>query len=436
MHIYLVGGAVRDALMGLAVQDRDWVVVGATPQTMVDLGFTPVGKDFPVFLHPKTHEEFALARTERKSAPGYHGFVVHAAADVTLEQDLSRRDLTINAMAVAAEHALMNGELTVHIPTEPAHWQAHNLLQDPFSGLSDLKQGTLRHVSEAFTEDPVRILRLARLAARFEGFLPAPSTMVLMQHMVASGEVDHLVPERVWQELSKGLMTGKPSHMFNILHQCHALKRLLPELDRLHGVQRSPEAHAKSDAWQQLMLVMDMCAQQHAPLSVRLACLLHDVDKNSASEQVQTNRTGRDLQNVHLLQTVCQRLRVPTECKELAVLMAREHQHIQHSISLNAAAMMELLERCDAFRQAQRFADLIQACECDARGRQSFEDCAYTQGERLLGIWAAAQAVDTKRLIADAMASGVHGKDLGELVQQTRTAAIENCLRLHPGAVG
>ena len=434
MHIYLVGGAVRDALLGLAIQDRDWVVVGATPQTMIDLGFTPVGKDFPVFLHPQTHEEFALARTERKSAPGYRGFVVHADADVTLEQDLSRRDLSINAMAVAAEHALVNGELRVHIPTEPAQWQAHNLLQDPFGGLPDLKQGTLRHVSEAFTEDPVRILRLARLAARFDSFSAAPTTMALMQSMVRSGEVDHLVAERVWQELSKGLMAPKPSRMFKILRQCQALKRLLPELERLHGVHQSPEEGTESDAWEQLMLVMDTCAELHVPLTVRLACLFHDLDRDSGPDAMRPNPTDHEARG-HLLQTVCQRLRVPSECKALAALMAREQQQIHRSISLNAAALMELLERCDAFRQTQRFADLIQACECNARGRFDFYDTAYAQGERLLGMLAAAQAVNTKRLIADAAASGVHGKDLGTLIQQTRTAAIQDWLGLNPSAV-
>jgi tRNA nucleotidyltransferase (CCA-adding enzyme) len=428
MQVYLVGGAVRDALLGLPVKDRDWVVVGATPEQMTELGFTPVGKDFPVFLHPHTHEEFALARTERKSAQGYRGFVVHAAPDVTLEQDLSRRDLTINAMAVQAHYRIANGRLETELQTDPSQWQSQGLLHDPYGGLMDLANKKLRHIGPAFTEDPVRILRLARLAARFEQFSPAAQTLGLMQTMVQHGEVHHLVAERVWQELAKGLMSAKPSRMLDILHDCGALAVLLPELDRLHGVAQTAQHHPEVDTWVHTMLVMDMAARLQTPLPVRLACLLHDLGKGTTPASELPRHRGHEERSVSLLKPICERLRIPNECTELALVMAREHGHIHRSASLGAAAVLRLMERCDALRKPQRFAHLLQACACDARGRLGFAENAYLQANRLLALLTVVQAVDTQGISAQALAAGIEGQALGELIRQARLAALQQQL--------
>ena len=412
MQVFVVGGAVRDALMGLPVNDRDWVVVGSTPEAMTAQGFVPVGKDFPVFLHPKTREEYALARTERKTARGYKGFAVQAAPDVTLEEDLARRDLTVNAMAVP--------EILAHQP--PSTWAGQIL--DPYGGQQDLQSKVLRHVTEAFAEDPVRILRLARFAARFADFSVADETMALMRQMVEDGEVDHLVPERVWQELAKGLMSERPSRMFEVLRSCGALKVLLPELDRLWGVPQRPEYHPEVDTGVHMMLVMDMAARLNTPLPVRVACLMHDLGKGTTPADVLPRHIGHEGRSVKLLQKVCERLRVPTDCKELAEVVAREHGNIHRSAELGPEAMMRLLDRCDAIRQPERFARVLQACECDARGRLGLEESAYPQAERLLKAQKAALSVETAPIAQAAAAQGLKGPQIGEQISKARVKAV------------
>ena len=414
MPVFVVGGAVRDALMGQSVNDRDWVVVGSTPEAMTAQGYVPVGKDFPVFLHPQTREEYALARTERKTARGYKGFAVQADPSVTLEEDLARRDLTVNAMAVpeALAHAA------------PDQWAGQ--IVDPYDGQADLKNKVLRHVTEAFTEDPVRILRVARFAARFADFSVADETLALMRLMVEDGEVDHLVPERVWQELAKGLMSDKPSRMFEVLRACGALQVLLPELDRLWGVPQRAEYHPEVDTGLHMMLVMDMAAQLNAPLSVRVACLMHDLGKGTTPADVLPRHIGHEGRSVKLLQKVCDRLRVPSDCKELAEVVAREHGNIHRSADLNAEAVMRLLERCDAIRQAERFVRVLQACECDARGRLGFEDAAYSQAGRLLQAQQAALSVETAPIAQAAAQAGLKGPQIGERITQARVQAIRN----------
>jgi tRNA nucleotidyltransferase (CCA-adding enzyme) len=412
MGVFVVGGAVRDALMGLPVNDRDWVVVGSTPEVMTAEGFMPVGKDFPVFLHPQTHEEYALARTERKTARGYKGFAVQADPGVTLEEDLARRDLTVNAMAVP--------EMLAH--AAPSEWV--DQIVDPYGGERDLETKVLRHVTEAFAEDPVRILRVARFAARFADFSVADETMALMRQMVEDGEVDHLVPERVWQELAKGLMSDKPSRMFEVLRACGALKVLLPELDRLWGVPQLPEYHPEVDTGVHMMLVMDMAARMNTPLAVRVACLMHDLGKGTTPADVLPRHIGHENRSVKLLQKVCERLRVPTDCRELAEVVAREHGNIHRSAELNAEALMRLLERCDAIRQPERFERVLQACECDARGRLGFEAAAYPQAVRLLKAQQAALSVDTTPIAQAAAAQGLRGPQIGAQIAMARIQAV------------
>ena len=402
----MVGGAVRDALLGLPVQDRDWVVVGATPEALVAQGYVPVGKDFPVFLHPVSREEYALARTERKTAQGYRGFAVHAAPDVTLEEDLARRDLTINAIAQGAD-----GTLT-----------------DPYGGQRDIAARVLRHVTEAFAEDPVRILRVARFAARFPDFSIAPDTMALMQRMVADGEVDALVPERVWQELSRGLMAQQPSRMFEVLRACGALHKLLPEVARLWGVPQRADYHPEVDTGVHLMMVLDMAAQLHAPLPVRFACLGHDLGKGTTPVVEWPRHIGHEERSARLVKNLCQRLRVPNDCSEIAGVVAREHGNIHRSSEFGAAALVRLLERCDAFRKPQRFEDILFACECDARGRLGLSEQPYPQRQRLLGALSAAQSVLTAEVAAAAEARGLTGAAIGEAVQAARTAALNSWL--------
>jgi tRNA nucleotidyltransferase (CCA-adding enzyme) len=412
MGVFVVGGAVRDALMGLAVNDRDWVVVGSTPEAMSALGFTPVGKDFPVFLHPQTCEEYALARTERKTARGYKGFAVQADPSVSLEEDLARRDLTVNAMAVP--------EALAHAASDA--WAGQ--IVDPYGGQADLHNQVLRHVTDAFAEDPVRILRVARFAARFADFSVADETMALMRQMVADGEADHLVPERVWQELAKGLMSERPSRMFEVLRECGALKVLLPELDRLWGVPQRPEYHPEIDTGVHMMLVMDMAARLNMPLAVRVACLMHDLGKGTTPADVLPRHIGHEGRSVKLLQKVCERLRVPTEGKELAEVVAREHGNIHRSAELNAEAVVRLLERCDAIRQPERFAQVLQACECDARGRLGFAEAAYPQAVRLLQAQKAALSVETAPIAQAAAAQGLKGPQIGEQISKARVKAV------------
>ncbi len=403
MQVYEVGGAVRDALLGRPVQDRDWVVVGATPQALIEAGYLPVGKDFPVFLHPQTREEYALARTERKTAPGYRGFSVQASPGVTLEEDLARRDLTINAIARAADGSLV----------------------DPYGGRQDLSARVLRHVTDAFREDPVRILRLARFAARFPEFSVAPETMALMRQMVAEGEVDALVAERVWQELARGLSEDRPSRMFEVLRACGALARLLPEVDRLWGVPQRPEHHPEVDTGVHLMMVLDMSARLQAPLPVRFACLAHDLGKGTTPAEVLPRHIGHEERSARLLQDIAERLRVPTECRELADVVAREHGNIHRSGDFGASALVRLLERCDALRKPARLADILLACECDARGRLGKSEDPYPQRPRLLAALAAAQSVDTAVVSQQARDAGAEGRRIGDWIYAARVAAVE-----------
>ena len=402
MQTYLVGGAVRDALMGLPVQDRDWVVVGSTPEAMVARGFTPVGKDFPVFLHPHTHEEHALARTERKTAPGYKGFVVHASPEVTLEEDLARRDLTINAMAQADDGHLI----------------------DPFGGQQDLQHKVLRHVTDAFREDPVRILRVARLAARFPDFSVAPSTMALMQDMVQAGEVDALVSERVWQELAKGLMASMPSRMLNVLRESGAMSVLLPEVHRLYGVPQPVEHHPEIDTGVHLEMVLDETARVNAPLEVRFAALCHDLGKGTTAKALLPRHIGHEERSVTLLRGLSERLRVPVHCRELADVVAREHGHVHGAMSLGAEALLRLLVRCDAIRRPERFALTLLACESDARGRLGLQQRNYPQTAHLQAMLDAALSVDTAALSALAMQQGLNGMEVGKRIEQARVKAI------------
>lgn len=373
---YVVGGAVRDALLGLPVQDRDHVVIGATPDQMLAQGFVPVGKDFPVFLHPKTHEEYALARTERKTGAGYKGFVFHTDPSVTLEQDLIRRDLTINAIAR----------------------DEHGGLIDPFNGQRDLQDGVFRHVSAAFEEDPVRILRVARFAARFSvaphAFVVAPETMALMKSMVAAGEVDALVPERVWQEISRGLMEQKPSRMFDVLRECGALARLLPELDALWGVPQPAKFHPEIDTGVHIMLVIDYAAQQGMSLPIRFAALLHDLGKGTTDPAIWPRHHGHEERGIALVKKVCERLKVPSDCRDLAIMTARDHGNVGRSQEMRPATLQDMLERNDAFRKPQRFLDMLKAAECDCFGRAGIENIQFPQVAFLSAVLNAALAVN------------------------------------------
>ena len=414
MKIYQVGGAVRDALLGLPVHDRDWLVVGGTPEAMVAQGFTPVGRDFPVFLHPRTHEEYALARTERKSGHGYQGFTVYTSPDVTLEEDLARRDLTINAIAA------------------PADWTGAEAVFDPYHGVADLQAKVLRHVTEAFAEDPVRILRVARFAARFTDFSVAPETMALMQAMVQAGEVAHLVPERVWQEISRGLLQAQPERMFAVLRACGALAVLLPELDRLWGVPQRADYHPEVDTGVHTMLVLGQAVQQQAPLAVRWACLVHDLGKGTTPADVLPRHIGHEQRGAKLVRQVGERWRVPRDCTELAELVAYEHGNIHRSLDLSAAAMLRLLQRCDALRKPERFAQALWACECDARGRWGFEDAAYPQRARLQQALAVVLGVATGPIAAGAVAAGKKGAAIGQAVDAVRVQALAATLNKPP----
>lgn len=378
MDVFAVGGAVRDGLLGLPVKDRDYVVVGATPEQMVAQGFLPVGKDFPVFLHPQSREEYALARTERKTAPGYKGFVIHADPDVTLEQDLARRDFTVNAIAQS-----VTGELI-----------------DPYHGQADLAARVFRHVSAAFAEDPVRILRAARFMARFADFSIAPDTLQLMQQMVAAGEVDHLVPERVWQELAKGLMEKHPSRMFATLRECGALMRIMPEVDRLFGVPQPAQHHPEIDTGVHVMMVVDYAASQDYSLPVRFAALTHDLGKATTPPELWPRHHGHEARSVELTKKLCMRLRVPNECRDLAVIAARYHGDIHRAQQLRPDTIVKLFEATDAFRRPQRFTELLQACESDARGRTGYENVAYPSAPYLQAALLAAQQIDTAAIVA------------------------------------
>jgi tRNA nucleotidyltransferase (CCA-adding enzyme) len=399
MKVYAVGGCVRDQLLGVPVADRDWVVVGATPQDMTAAGFRPVGRDFPVFLHPRTNEEYALARTERKTAPGYHGFVFHAAPDVTLAEDLARRDLTINAMALD---------------------EAGDLV-DPFGGRADLQAKVLRHVGPAFAEDPVRILRVARFAARYADFTVADETLRLMRSMADGGEVDALVSERVWQELARGLMEAKPSRMFETMREAGALARLLPEVDRLWGVPQRADVHPEVDTGVHLMLVLDAAARLNAGLPARWAALLHDLGKGTTPKDQWPRHVGHEQRSVDLARAVNERLRVPNDCRDASILAAREHGHIHRALELDAGALLRLLERCDALRRPALLAKVLDACEADALGRTGHADDPYPQRGRVLAALDAARSVDAGAIAARV---GPDGARIAQALHQARAEAV------------
>lgn len=402
MRVYVVGGAIRDELLGLPVQDRDHVVVGATPDEMVKLGYQPVGKDFPVFLHPQTREEYALARTERKSGHGYKGFKVFASPDVTLEEDLLRRDLTINAMARDVQGNLI----------------------DPYSGQTDLVSKILRHVSLAFAEDPVRILRVARFAARFPDFHVAPETLELMRGMVDAGEIDHLVPERVWQELSRGLMSTRPSRMFDVLRESGALARLIPELDRLFGVPQPPQHHPEIDTGIHVMLVVDWTARQGYSLAVRFAALTHDLGKGLTPSEHWPKHHGHEAKSVELVNAISERLRVPAECRDLALLVARYHGDVHRALELRPETVLKILESTDAFRRPERFVEILQACESDFRGRPGYEARDYPPEAYFQRAAVLASSID-----AAAVAIGSPGNEK-DAIHQARLAALKEALTL------
>lgn len=402
MQIFIVGGAVRDELLGRACADRDYVVVGATPESMLAAGFRPVGKDFPVFLHPDTQAEYALARTERKTGRGYHGFAFHAAPDVTLAEDLGRRDLTINAMARSEA-----GELV-----------------DPFQGQRDLQDKILRHVGPAFAEDPVRILRLARFAARFTDFSIAPETQALMRRMVADGEVDYLVAERIWQELAKGLMEEKPSRMFEVLRDCGALARLLPEVDALFGIPQRADYHPEIDTGIHTLMVIDQAASRQFPLTVRYAALCHDLGKAQTPADILPRHIGHEIRSAALCETLGERLRVPNDCRDLALLMARHHGTIHRAGEMRAATLVELLEKCDALRRPARFNELLDSCLCDYTGRAGWETRSYDSPARMLKILAAVNSVDAGKIAAGCVDRG----KIPERIKQARIKAVRQAL--------
>ena len=408
MKTYLVGGAVRDILLGRPVKDQDWVVVGATVEHMLSLGFLPVGQDFPVFLHPQTREEHALARTERKSAPGYKGFTVHAHPSVTLEEDLGRRDLTINAIAADDSDHLV----------------------DPYGGQADIEAKVLRHVrSESFVEDPVRVLRLARFAARYADFSVAPETLALCEDMVASGELDHLVPERVWQELAKGLMEQAPSRMVEVLRACGALRVLLPELDRLWGVPQPAAHHPEVDTGVHVMMALDLAAKESCPLEVRFAVLVHDLGKGLTAPEILPAHHGHEEAGVPLVDAVCERLRVPRACRDLAVLVTREHTQVHRCHTLRPGTVVSLLERLDAFRRPARFEQVLLACELDARGRLGLESREYASRPWMQAALARAQSAD----VAQVVALNKDKRYLAQQIHAARTHALSH--RMEP-AVG
>lgn len=371
MEIYLVGGSVRDELLGIPVQDHDYVVVGATPEKMVQLGYRPVGKDFPVFLHPQTHEQYALARTERKISRGYKGFEVYTSPEVTLQEDLARRDLTINAIAKDSDGNII----------------------DPFNGVADLEAGVLRHISPAFSEDPVRILRTARFAARF-GFRIAPETLSLMNEMVHNGEVDALVPERVWQEIARGLMEQHPSRMFYALRECSALARIVPEVDVLFGVPQPAHAHPEIDTGVHIMMAIDYAAVKNYSLLVRFATLTHDLGKGTTPPEEWPRHIGHEQRSIELVKGLCERIRVPKDERSLALLVAQFHGDVHQAEALKPATIANMLQIVDAYRKPARFKEFLQACACDFHGRPGYADRPYPQSERLNIALDAALRVD------------------------------------------
>ncbi len=408
MEIYLVGGAVRDKLLGLPVKERDWVVIGETPESMAQQGYRPVGKDFPVFLHPQSHEEYALARTERKTAPGYKGFTVHAAPDVSLEQDLIRRDLTINAMAMTPEGQLI----------------------DPYGGQRDLEKRVFRHISPAFAEDPVRILRVARFAARYEhlGFTLAEETRVLMQSMVTAGEVDHLVPERVWAELFKALNEKSPSAFFYTLKDCAALDKIFPEINCLFGVPQPEKHHPEIDTGIHVMLCLEQAALLSSSPEVRFAALVHDLGKGISPKANWPHHHGHETQGLPILEQMCERLRVPNSFKALALQVMQYHTHCHRAFELRASTITDMLAALGAFKPTHKLPEFLLACEADAKGRTGFENYPYPQAELLSGAAKAAASVDTSSILN----SELKGAQIGEAIRRLRTKAIAEFLKPEP----
>jgi len=402
LEIYQVGGSVRDQLLGIEAGDRDYVVVGSGPDELVRRGFRPVGRDFPVFLHPQTGEEYALARTERKQGRGYHGFVFHTGPEVTLEDDLARRDLTINAMAVSDQGQLV----------------------DPFNGRLDLELGILRHVSEAFREDPVRILRLARFATRFAGFGIAERTLELCRRMVADGEVDHLVPERVWQEMSRALMHDRPSRFFSVLRQTGALKVVLPEIEALFGIPQSRVHHPEVDTGRHTLMVLDRSAELGGDLPVRFAALVHDLGKARTPPEHWPAHHDHERLGLPLIRALCERLRVPNACRDLALLVGEFHLQVHRAAELKPATLVRLLERLDVFRRPQRLDPFLLACQADFTGRLGLEDRPYPQAERLRRAFEAAGAVDVRELVE----RGLDGAELGRALHAARVERVRAAL--------
>jgi tRNA nucleotidyltransferase (CCA-adding enzyme) len=402
MEVYLVGGAVRDRLLGLPVRERDWVVVGATPEDLIAQGFTPVGREFPVFLHPQTHEEYALARQERKVAPGYRGFTTSFSPDVSLEDDLKRRDLTINAIAESA-----GGEII-----------------DPYGGRRDLEQRVLRHVSEAFVEDPVRILRLARFAARFAdlGFTVAPETLALARQMVEAGEVDALVPERVWQETERALSEDRPEVFFEVLRECGALQKIFPEIAALYGVPQPAKWHPEIDTGVHVMMVLRVSARLSKSTAVRFAALVHDLGKARTPPDHWPSHHGHEELGVQLLEAMAARLKIPNEHRELGVLTARYHGQVHRALELRASTVLKLFESTDAFRRPERFFNLLLACEADARGRLGLEQRPYPQSAYLRQAYDAAAAAT----LSEEEREGLAGAAYGEKLRRKRLAAVES----------
>jgi tRNA nucleotidyltransferase (CCA-adding enzyme) len=400
MKVYLVGGAVRDELLGRPVAERDWVVVGSTPDEMLTAGFRQVGRDFPVFLHPDTHEEHALARTERKTGPGYRGFELRYSPDVTLEEDLRRRDLTINAIARDADGNLI----------------------DPHHGRRDLESRTLRHVSEAFNEDPVRILRVARFLARYQplGFTVAPETLARMRAMAAAGEADALVPERVWQETDRALGEPAPEAWLRVLHDCGALARIFPELEALYGVPQPPEWHPEIDTGLHIELVLQAAADLTPEPRIRFAALMHDLGKGTTPRSLLPRHIGHEQRGIPLVRAIAERLRVPADYRELAELASLWHGHAHRAVELRPRTILKMLEGCDAFRRPERFRDLLVACEADFRGRGGLRHRPYPQAQLLRRAQDAALAV----ALTPQEREGLAGEEIGERLRLRRLEAL------------
>ena len=399
MQTYLVGGAVRDSLLHRATSEKDWVVVGATPEEMINAGFKPIGKHFPVFLHPETREEYALARTERKTAPGYHGFSFHAAPDVTLEEDLKRRDLTINAIAQSKDGKLI----------------------DPYGGIDDIEKRVLRHVSDAFAEDPVRILRIARFAARFHryGFTIADKTQQLMQQMTAEGEADALVPERVWAETCKALSAAKPSIYFEVLRACGTLQKLFPELECLWGIPQPERWHPEIDTGVHIMMALDMAARLTEDSQVRFAVLTHDLGKGTTPTAMLPSHRGHEQRGVELVRQLCRRYRIPNQYRDLALTVAKYHGHFHRVAEMKPATILKVLHGIDAFRKPVRLHQFVLACEADSRGRTGFEETIPQQAKQIEACYKAAISVDIPTIVR-----GLKGAQAKAAIDKARIAAI------------